>query len=101
MQQLEVNLNKVGALGSFLGVLRVIFGCLECHVAGTGGVLASRGRLDGAKGVPMKVPFWAVSALSGAEMGPKGAILEIKWQVNGSQNRSKTHPKINAKIKLI
>lgn len=47
------------------------------------------------------VLFWTILALSGAEMGPTGAILEVKWEVNESQNRSKTGPKINAEIKLI
>ena len=48
-----------------------------------------------------QVPFWAILALSGAEMGPKGFILEVKSEINGSQNRCKTRPKINANNELI
>ena len=31
-----------------------------------------------------QVPFWAILVLSGAEMEPNGAILEVAWEVNGS-----------------
>ena len=50
---------------------------------------------------PPRAPFFAILALSGAEMGPKGAILEVKWELNESQNRFKTHSKINAKFNKI
>ena len=88
VQQLEINLRKVGVLRSFWSVLRVLSDIL--------GVLEPSWRLWAPGWCQRRanegpwVLFWAILALSGAEMRPKGAILEVKWKVNESQNRSKT-----------
>ena len=43
-------------------------------------------------------PSWPSA---GAEMGLKGPSLDVNWELNGLQNRSKTRPKIIGKIKPI